>query len=592
MEFELANDDIESSNNQMKNIWSIIERESSKYGWHYQPFKLKGSRLINFGSLYLDGENYEVSVKYKRKYIVSELVFEGLNKKSPNFHLIKNAIRESKDPNTKLYEMVKYICCTNGSIRNYKSNNFTISATNIENVNKITIINAGISKESCGENLSRIFRELLCVLSAVTNSYIYEFDHTVNIPREIILNENNFLDENVDTLTGENYGDGDHLRITRKSLEIINRICEKKISSEDKVILKACRFYYLGRNVDLDSSNFKEVISERWIDENTVSLDFGDKFQDLLNKTNDSLDLKYEAANVIYVSGIEILTSFKTIKTKNCKSCSQDLYKIKYKVINIIKLIFGEASEYIVSSIYDSRSQFLHSGNASGDLIKVGGTKPILSSNTKSDGIVRTVPPISDNRHLKYLLSSTINVMLVDSSLWIDRVNQLGLEFTDPMSHEDPVLFDVLSSIKRLKQTQNSLNESYPERDFTVDGNIIGDLGEIYAANKYRIELFPDQETDYDGRIEYSDNDFLQIKFSVVDDSNPRFKFDVFNGYYLVLRLNGENEIEEVFNGKSSVLNQILNRINPKRSVNTKYVTYKSLLRARNEYAGLTISQR
>ena len=44
-------------------------------------------------------------------------------------------------------------------------------------------------------------------------------------------------------------------------------------------------------------------------------------------------------------------------------------------------------------------------------------------------------------------------------------------------------------AIKQLRQVVKQLQDAYPKKKFTLDGRLVGDLGEILAQFEYDIEL-------------------------------------------------------------------------------------------------------
>ncbi len=49
--------------------------------------------------------------------------------------------------------------------------------------------------------------------------------------------------------------------------------------------------------------------------------------------------------------------------------------------------------------------------------------------------------------------------------------------------------------VRKLYAIQNRLREAFPSRRFSLDGNLIGDLGEVIAAERYGLELVDNPST-------------------------------------------------------------------------------------------------
>lgn len=96
--------------------------------------------------------------------------------------------------------------------------------------------------------------------------------------------------------------------------------------------------------------------------------------------------------------------------------------------------------------------------------------------------------------------------------------------------------------VGELVQIVNDLEEAYPERHFTLDGHLIGSMGEVLAEYYYDIELFPASTKRHDGCV---DGKEIQIKTTQRDvvllGEEPE--------YLLVLYLANTGAAFEVYNG-------------------------------------------
>ncbi|WP_070638255.1 hypothetical protein [Olsenella sp. HMSC062G07] len=131
--------------------------------------------------------------------------------------------------------------------------------------------------------------------------------------------------------------------------------------------------------------------------------------------------------------------------------------------------------------------------------------------------------------------------------------------------------------IRRLYGIVGELEHDYHDqhRHFTLDGHLIGSTGEVYAAERYGIDLFVSSTPRHDGTS--PDGRLVQVKAtqrgSVALNENPDF--------LIVLKIDGDGEISEVYNGPSqSVWNLFENRARPK---NGQYQVSLSKLKALNK---------
>ena len=101
----------------------------------------------------------------------------------------------------------------------------------------------------------------------------------------------------------------------------------------------------------------------------------------------------------------------------------------------------------------------------------------------------------------------------------------------------------VPSLVRQLALTVRELERLFPGRRFTLDGHLIGSIGEVIAAHRYGLELLPASHRDHDARAR--DGRKVQIKISQRRSVGLRALPD----HLLVLRLSPEGEVDEVYNG-------------------------------------------
>ena len=97
--------------------------------------------------------------------------------------------------------------------------------------------------------------------------------------------------------------------------------------------------------------------------------------------------------------------------------------------------------------------------------------------------------------------------------------------------------------IRELYATTGKLSALYPGRNFTLDGHLVGGLGEVVAAYRYGLELFTASAKNHDVRAPDGRN--VQIKVTQGEAVALRWKPD----HLIVLHLSGHGDFTEVFNG-------------------------------------------
>lgn len=94
------------------------------------------------------------------------------------------------------------------------------------------------------------------------------------------------------------------------------------------------------------------------------------------------------------------------------------------------------------------------------------------------------------------------------------------------------------------------LHRKYPNREFTIDGRLVGDIGEILAAENYDIELDLKSQPKHDGTM--IDGKRVQIKATFKD----KLTIKEIPDYYLGLKINKDGTFEEIYNGPAKKIKE------------------------------------
>jgi hypothetical protein len=92
------------------------------------------------------------------------------------------------------------------------------------------------------------------------------------------------------------------------------------------------------------------------------------------------------------------------------------------------------------------------------------------------------------------------------------------------------------------------LKEAFPNRVFTIDGRLVGDIGEVIAALEYDLVLHEVSQPLHDATT--SDGRSVQIKATFKDSLTFRTVPD----YYLGFKLYEDGRYDEVFNGPGRLI--------------------------------------
>ena len=87
------------------------------------------------------------------------------------------------------------------------------------------------------------------------------------------------------------------------------------------------------------------------------------------------------------------------------------------------------------------------------------------------------------------------------------------------------------------------MEHCYPGRKFTIDGHLVGSIGEVIVAEHYGLDLLPNSTKTHDARTK--DGKMVQIKATQVKGIAISSEPD----YLIVIRLLSDGSWEEIYNG-------------------------------------------
>ncbi len=98
-------------------------------------------------------------------------------------------------------------------------------------------------------------------------------------------------------------------------------------------------------------------------------------------------------------------------------------------------------------------------------------------------------------------------------------------------------------TIKELYKITNELERTYPGRKFTVDGHLVGSIGEVIVAEHYGLSLLPNSTKTHDAISK--DGKMVQIKATQVKGISISSEPD----YVIVIKILSDGSWQEVYNG-------------------------------------------
>lgn len=107
-----------------------------------------------------------------------------------------------------------------------------------------------------------------------------------------------------------------------------------------------------------------------------------------------------------------------------------------------------------------------------------------------------------------------------------------------------------MEEIKELLAITQKLRDKYIHlnKQFSLDGKLVGDIGEVLAAEKYGLKLLEENAEVHDAK-EISTGRMVQIKSTFKGNSYFPYGDKRTPNYFLCIKIHENGEIEELFNG-------------------------------------------
>ena len=101
----------------------------------------------------------------------------------------------------------------------------------------------------------------------------------------------------------------------------------------------------------------------------------------------------------------------------------------------------------------------------------------------------------------------------------------------------------VIELLKLVKE----LKKEYPHKEFTLDGRLVGDIGEILVEENYQLKLYDSIKAKYDA--ETKNGKKVQIKATFKSSLGFPCEESVVPDYYLGIKINHDGSFIEIYNG-------------------------------------------
>lgn len=113
-----------------------------------------------------------------------------------------------------------------------------------------------------------------------------------------------------------------------------------------------------------------------------------------------------------------------------------------------------------------------------------------------------------------------------------------------------------MKEIKQLLEITASLKRQYEDKlNFSLDGRLVGDIGEALVSEKFDIELYSKNAHVYDGE-QRGTKKKVQIKASMA--YNFSYPFDKDLDHYIAVHIEPTGELDILYNGPGKPINDFL----------------------------------
>lgn len=135
-----------------------------------------------------------------------------------------------------------------------------------------------------------------------------------------------------------------------------------------------------------------------------------------------------------------------------------------------------------------------------------------------------------------------------------------GLSAEQVMSKQE-----IKKSLDLIFKGIDGLKKAFPGRQFTIDGRLVGDIGEVIAASEYDIILHKKSKPGYDA--DTPDGRRVQIKATF----KKHLTFTTVPDYYLGFKLYDNGTHEVIFNGPGKI---IYNKYRHRKDIGKKLLSF------------------
>lgn len=117
-------------------------------------------------------------------------------------------------------------------------------------------------------------------------------------------------------------------------------------------------------------------------------------------------------------------------------------------------------------------------------------------------------------------------------------------------------------AINQMLRIVDRLRGAYPKKRFTLDGRLVGDLGECLVEDVYDLKLFENLKKHHDG----STTDGRQVQIKATMKNSLTFPVDHIPEYYLGIQIHQDGKFSEIFNGPGCIAQEAVKGRKPTKT--------------------------
>ena len=108
--------------------------------------------------------------------------------------------------------------------------------------------------------------------------------------------------------------------------------------------------------------------------------------------------------------------------------------------------------------------------------------------------------------------------------------------------------------IKQLYESVDALRKLFPDKEngFTLDGRLVGDIGEVIAQELFQIKLYEKLKHHYDAETTYGPTLKVQIKATFKES----LTFNHAPDYYIGIKLSNNGNYKVIYNGPGKYISE------------------------------------